>query len=303
MSADLQCKNCGTQLAGQFCSACGQAADTRVPSLGTLLLDALGDLFNFDSRIWRSIRLLLFNPGRLTREYLEGRRARYVPPFRLYIVASLAFFFLLAALPDRGEQQTEAETPIPAPADADGERPRAGFNLTFNEFGRSGATCELGDPAGWNPEFRARLQEACERVAASDSGFGRALVENIPLMMFFFIPIVAAIMKLLYALARRKYVEHLLFCLHFHAFFFLLAIAGVLLSRLAGFVPLLDRPIGLISIFGWIYLPVYLFVAMRRVYGQGSLVTGLKYALLGGGYLVSLVVTFFGVLAYTAFTL
>ena len=100
MNAITQCKNCGADITGRYCPACGQHADVSIPSLHKLFVEALGDLYNFDSRLWRSLGLLLFRPGRLTREYLEGRRARYVPPFRLYVVLSLTFFFLLAVLPD-----------------------------------------------------------------------------------------------------------------------------------------------------------------------------------------------------------
>jgi hypothetical protein len=64
----------------------------RILSLGRLLADAAGDLFNFDSRLWRSLGTLAFKPGRLTRSYIEGQRARYAPPFRMYVVTSVAFF-------------------------------------------------------------------------------------------------------------------------------------------------------------------------------------------------------------------
>jgi hypothetical protein len=319
VSATTQCKNCGADITGRYCAACGQLADVSIPSLHKVLVEALGDLYNFDSRVWRSLGLLLSKPGRLTREYLEGRRARYVPPFRLYVVLSLAFFFALAALPDSGEDEDlvamlgapEAEVEAPAPdvelatvpeTEADGTR-RGGFGIS-TDSGRSQWNCDLAGTESWNPEIRARFVRSCEAIAADKgNSFGRALVENIPLMMFLFIPIVAAGMKLLYPLARRKYVEHLLFFLHFHAFFFLLATLGLLLSFLASVAPVLDFPAGVLWGVGWIYLPIYLFVAMRRVYAQGRLATAGKYVLLGGGYFFALVCTFVGVIVYTALTL
>src|SRR6478736_2879997 len=91
MTSGAECKNCGEPLAGRYCSACGQAADVRIPSFGGLVVDALGDVFNFDSRVWRSLATLV-RPGRLTARFLEGQRAKYTPPFRLYIVTSLVFF-------------------------------------------------------------------------------------------------------------------------------------------------------------------------------------------------------------------
>ncbi|MDH5226426.1 MAG: DUF4286 family protein, partial [Gammaproteobacteria bacterium] len=88
------CLNCGEVLRGQHCSHCGQRAKVRVLSLGTLLRDLLGDLTNFDARIWRTLRPLAFSPGTLTVEFLRGRRTHYSPPFRMYLILSVAFFLL-----------------------------------------------------------------------------------------------------------------------------------------------------------------------------------------------------------------
>jgi hypothetical protein len=326
VTATTHCKNCGAEITGRYCAACGQHADVSIPSLHKLLVEALGDLYNFDSRLWRSLGLLFLKPGRLTRAYLEGRRARYVPPFRLYVVLSLLFFFLLAALPDspddedlpvaespaeRGPAAPAADsTAAPAPQSEAGREaeaavaaaPSGGFGIENTDDG--GWECDLGGTESWNPEIRARLQRSCEKIAADKgNSFVRALVDNIPLMMFLFIPIVAAGMKVLYPLARRKYVEHLVFFLHFHAFFFLLATLAVLFAFFARLAPVLDAPVALLWAAGWIYLPVYLFLAMRRVYTQGRLATACKYTLLGGGYFFALMFTLVGFVIYTALTL
>jgi hypothetical protein len=292
-----------------------------IPSLHKLLVEALGDLYNFDSRLWRSLGLLLFRPGRLTREYLEGRRARYVPPFRLYVVLSLLFFFLLAVLPDFDDDEPPtiirgaAAPELPAPAtegDAAApeplEEPESGafrFGIETTDDGEDGWSCmELGGMENWSPEIRARVERSCERITADNgSSFGRAIVENVPLMMFLFIPIVAAGMKVLYPLARRKYVEHLLFFLHFHALFFLLATLGLLVSLLAGLAPALETLAVVLGVVGWGYLPIYLFLAMRHVYAQDRLTTTFKFFLLSSGYFFALLVTFIGIVFYTALTL
>ncbi|NNF40767.1 MAG: DUF3667 domain-containing protein, partial [Woeseiaceae bacterium] len=76
------CLNCGNRLRGQYCGICGQRARNRLISLWQLISEAFGDLLELDSRLWRTLIPLLRRPGRLTRDYLEGRRARYMPPFR-----------------------------------------------------------------------------------------------------------------------------------------------------------------------------------------------------------------------------
>ncbi|HWN39608.1 MAG TPA: DUF3667 domain-containing protein, partial [Gammaproteobacteria bacterium] len=109
MTKSADCLNCGAALAGRYCSACGQKADVGIPSLGQLLADAFGDLFNFDSRLWRSLLALAFKPGRLTRYYLAGKRESYTPPFRMYIVTSVVFFALFSLL--RPEPEPDAASP------------------------------------------------------------------------------------------------------------------------------------------------------------------------------------------------
>ncbi len=96
------CLNCGEVLTGQHCSHCGQRARVRVLSLTGLLRDLLGDLTEFDSRIWRTLRPLAFKPGILTVEFLRGRRTFYTPPFRMYLVLSVAFFLAASFNADPG---------------------------------------------------------------------------------------------------------------------------------------------------------------------------------------------------------
>lgn len=88
------CSNCDTPLKGPVCHSCGQDADTFHRPVWSLVMEVLDGLFSFDGRFWRTIPALMFRPGRITRHYLTGVRARYVQPFRLFIVASLAFFLV-----------------------------------------------------------------------------------------------------------------------------------------------------------------------------------------------------------------
>ncbi|MEZ5998640.1 MAG: DUF3667 domain-containing protein [Hyphomonas sp.] len=67
----------------------------------SLIASSIADTFALDSRLWRSIPLLLFRPGRLTRNYLDGKRARYVPPFRLFLLSSVLFFLTVFGLGDQ----------------------------------------------------------------------------------------------------------------------------------------------------------------------------------------------------------
>jgi hypothetical protein len=157
--------------------------------------------------------------------------------------------------------------------------------------------------------YEPRLREACRKIVADQQSFGRALFENIPKMMFLFLPLIAAVMAVLYIRSGRYYVEHLLFVVHFHAFFFLAGIAVLLLERLSELAGSGTIAAGLKVAGGALsaalvfYVPWYLLRAMRRVYEQRWWKTLPKFALLGLAYLICLVFTGIGLLAYTALTL
>jgi hypothetical protein len=98
LAGSAQCLNCGTELKGPFCYYCGQPDRNFMRFFPVLLRDLMEDLFDLDSRFMRTIKPLLFKPGRLTRDYMQGRRFRYAPPMRLYIFSSIVFFLLAALL-------------------------------------------------------------------------------------------------------------------------------------------------------------------------------------------------------------
>ena len=89
------CANCGTELLGPHCYACGQPVKGMVRHLGSIMHDVADTILNIDSRIFRTLLPLYFRPGYLSMEYFAGRRVRYVTPFRLYFFLSVAAFLLI----------------------------------------------------------------------------------------------------------------------------------------------------------------------------------------------------------------
>jgi len=87
------CENCGTLLTGHWCAKCGQPAIDYRRSFRYIVVDLLDEFLNWDSKFFRSIGLLLVRPWKLTNEFLAGHRVRYVHPLRLYLLASILFFF------------------------------------------------------------------------------------------------------------------------------------------------------------------------------------------------------------------
>ena len=89
------CANCGTALAGQFCSNCGQRAHLH-RSIGDVFHEVLHGVTHFDGRFWTTLPMLLFRPGKLIRSYIEGQRARYIAPVPLFLMVVFLMFFVLS---------------------------------------------------------------------------------------------------------------------------------------------------------------------------------------------------------------
>lgn len=86
------CANCGAQTVGNYCHACGQAAHVH-RTLGHMLEEFLHGIWHFDTKAWRTLPLLIFRPGTLTRDYVYGKRARYISPLALFLLTIFLMFF------------------------------------------------------------------------------------------------------------------------------------------------------------------------------------------------------------------
>ena len=91
---EKNCLNCGTSLAGPYCAKCGQKAHVH-RSLRGFLEDFLQALFNFEGKIWRTLPMLAWRPGEMTRRYIAGERARFISPVALYLFTVVAMFATL----------------------------------------------------------------------------------------------------------------------------------------------------------------------------------------------------------------
>ena len=91
------CANCGAQLTGPYCQRCGQSAHVH-HSLLHLGEEFLHGLLHFDAKAWRTLPLLVIHPGRLTRNYIDGKRTRYVSPLALFLFMVFLMFFVVSSV-------------------------------------------------------------------------------------------------------------------------------------------------------------------------------------------------------------
>ena len=94
---ETACLNCGTPLIGSHCHACGQRGHVH-KTLGAFFHDLLHGVLHFEGKIWRTLPMLAWRPGQLTREYIDGRRASYVSPIALFLFTIFLMFAVFSAL-------------------------------------------------------------------------------------------------------------------------------------------------------------------------------------------------------------
>ena len=265
------CHNCGIRLNGRFCSACGQKALPLNVTLGDFFHDFVEETVHVDGQTFRSVRSLLASPGFLTREYLQGHRARWVPPIRLYLTFSVLFFALSAFVPL--QTATRAQT-------------HGGWSFSWR--------------TGSSPVGVTATDDEDADAAAKKMGFANAAELNqvvnhalwtwLPRVMFLLVPLFAWLVTFAYRRVDGNYLHHLIFGLHLHAAFFAvgaLATAATLVSRpLGGFLWAIIVP----------YITVYAILAFRRVYGRVRL-GFLRMACVLSIYWAAVIAAFFTIIA------
>jgi hypothetical protein len=92
----IHCENCGALLHGRWCAQCGQPAIDYRRSFRHVVVDVLDSFLNWDSKFFATIGLLIWRPWRLTNEFVAGKRVRHLHPLRLYLLASILFFFAVS---------------------------------------------------------------------------------------------------------------------------------------------------------------------------------------------------------------
>ena len=245
------CLNCGAGLTGAFCSDCGQRAIPAYPTVREMAGDAWQELSGYDGRFARTFRLLLRHPGALTLEVLEGRRARYIAPVRLYLVASVAYFLIAAAAPN-----------LKPPPNAQLPGSTVKIDLSTGDAALSSLTTEQRDQmlkaldrAPWwaAPLIRSALTSPRE--------FRARFLEYFPRVLFGLVPVFAGIVALFYR--RRRFLVSLVFSLHLHAAVFVV----FSLTELSNF----PGRIGFAAFCGvvaFVFTVAYSLLAFRRVFGE-----------------------------------
>jgi len=317
------CRNCGAHTSGHYCSNCGQETRVALPTFAAFMREAAGRYIALDGRLWRTLATLVARPGMLTREYLNGRRRRYIRPARLFLVLYLLLFAVIGLL--KSPTDLSNDVVVVDSDKAKEEIAKAGEESRKGQDAKAakGKDAKTGSPAiavvqtddgdtlfGLDKDLNLKMQldgkdltlppqlqrrwdhfkklpreEKSEQIYAGMLRFG-------PYAMVALLPAFALLLKLAY-LGRGKrypgrpqrYAEHLVYSAHLHAF------AAVMI------LALLLAPFGAAraAIAAWI---VFYAVRARQVVYRGRWWAGLLRAFfIAICYLVLLSLAMLGLLA------
>jgi len=290
------CRNCGAALAGAFCPVCGQEdREVRRP-FWRILGQFARALFDLDSRVYRSLFLLYTRPGFLSGEYVQGRRARYTPPLRMFLVLSISFFLMVSIFP-RGDDDAAPRQPAAGGQQsdqplrdllADGEDADglAEFDLDPAEIRASIEAV----PIPFLPEAAAgRLKELViaqiignyDEMRADPREFFQEFfsesLEYVTIFILLMMPLFALLQALFYVFRRRYYVEHFMLTLHNHSFLivcaFLLSFTGLVADRSAA----LEAAVNWLDLAIILWAIAYLYLSLKNFYGGGWFYSGLVF--------------------------
>lgn len=242
------CLNCGAELRGAFCSACGQRAIAPYPTVRELVGDAWQELSGYDGRFARTLRVLLGRPGALTADTLEGRRARYVSPVRFYLLASVVYFVCAASVPN-----VRVQEPVLMPGSGAPIRVSPGVAQTSAEE-RAQQLKDLERAPWW-------AQAIIRPVLTDPEHLRNSFIVIFPRVLFALVPVFAAIVALFYR--RRRFTQHLVFAIHLHTVVFL-ALTIRELSQLGRSLILLQ----VLDIVSALVIAGWSLAAFQRVYRE-----------------------------------
>jgi hypothetical protein len=271
------CRNCGAPLGTprpHYCGECGQETTLKPPTVMEFIQQFGGNYVAMEGALWRTLLLLLFRPGRLTREYLQGRKRRYVLPLRLYLTISVVAMLAL-------RWSTAMLGPIPADhiVKIDKTDVSEGALLEVGDWvaGMKGGqfVCK-GLPASWCEHLRERFTMEPESMKREIQRVPERFMSHWGTAMFALLPLYAFYLKLVYLNRRMRWSEHLVFALHLHAFWFLML--GIQAFGSKGLTDL-----------ALIAVPVYSVMALQVVYGGRWWATALRVLSLSLVYGLTLV--------------
>lgn len=276
------CRNCQTQLQGPYCHKCGQnlfIGSKR--TFGELSISTLENIFAFDNKILTTLKLLLFFPGKLTKEYINGRIVRYVHPSKLFWFISLIFFTVLTMSIKQNNINIKKEGNI--------------SNMIENTQSNPGKE-------KYNAEIKIgkadteKIDQTVKQIIALPENvtFQNYISTYSPYVAFLLIPFFAFLLFIFYRNRSYYYADYLAFALHLHSFAFIIFSIYLGLGMIFGNLKL--------ESIVFFYIPmIYFIIASYTVFRPGKIsliAKSLSIAIIFGFMILIVLALFFVILIY-----
>jgi len=331
------CLNCELPLekSDRFCPNCGQINSNKKLSFGDFFTELFSGLFSYDSRFQRTLRVLLFRPGKISKDYIHGKKNRYANPFRFYLSASIIFFLiagisdnfdgvnlqeqdenfqnevakiqkdttlqaelseipalkqnnikidsLIQSIPKKKEKLEESyEDVYLTQQELDSlttfSRNSEKFTIFYRHHKATGETSPESAMTDLNyskTDWNFWMYEKAIRINliyTNPKIFADYFVSKLPFIIFFYLPVFALFIWLIYLRRPFNYMEHLIFAFHVQTTLFVFYIIGYTIDYI------LNSNWGF-TLANTVFV-FYLYKALRNFYGQGRVKTILKFILL-----------------------
>ncbi|MET7030827.1 DUF3667 domain-containing protein [Sediminicola luteus] len=325
-----ECLNCGHALdiSDKYCPNCSQINSTKKPSLKDFISEFFGSIISYDSRLLKTLTAMLLHPGRITKEYLKGKRVSYTNPFRFLLSLAIIYFLAISYTQDfssiddmdsysefealQNKNIVTDQDQVEASKEADSLKKalartwlyeskdsiilnnpekyfdslsrhsyferfylKTDFFMTLIKNERlkrfNTAKEEFNIPDNYQNRKSFDLARNLLKAIDRPGTFLNFLISKIPFLIFFFLPVFALFIWLMYVRKKHNYIEHLIFSFHIQSLLFILLLISFTIDAIFE------------TDTGWIFLlifSVYLYKAMRNFYGQGRIKTFVKYLIL-----------------------
>jgi hypothetical protein len=247
------CLNCDAELVGPYCARCGQKQIATDLSLREFLHETTHELTHWEGKVPATIKTLLSKPGLLTVDFLEGRRARWLPPLRLYLICSVAYFVIGSAV-DSASGAAQRDVARLTVTDAQGRT--AISPEAMQEIERSVPGRLFG-----RPRIERALQQSDRLTSIVNNSYPKA--------MFVLLPLFALLTQVAWRRRLPQYPAHLYLALHLHAAWF---VALTLMAIPLAFIEV-EWPLTLLGIATLAFIAWYTHATLRRVFAQSHVVT------------------------------
>lgn len=268
---DKTCLNCNTIVEDRFCSHCGQENTETRQSFHYLILHFIEDFVHYDNSFWSTIKNLFIRPGKITNEYLSGKRQKSVNPVKLYIFISFVTFFIIAVFPSKhieNQNKNSLKFEVHREGTYKQENKKDEINL-YNEDDYISGTLEKR----YNElEKRGLSHQEIEKLIA------HKILSLTPKVLFVYMPFFTLLLWLFYNKKKYWYFDHGIFTLHYFSVVLLSVLVIFILNKISDYanIPFVTTCIDWICYFIGIYIFFNFIAALYNRYRESFFKTGFK---------------------------